>query len=126
MATIAAAALARLQSGSLDATALASALQTVLDERGLQIWLDVPEAQAVIASAHWDGSLRHDPRQDLLAVVDTNMGYNKANAAVERALTRSFSASVERNPSAPPAVPILCAAKKMARRRAPYGSPVRA
>jgi hypothetical protein len=86
VATIAAAALARLQSGSVDATALAGALQTALDGRALQIWLNAPDAQAVVANAHWDGSLYHEAGQDFLAVVDTNMGYNKANAAVERAL----------------------------------------
>jgi hypothetical protein len=86
VAQIAAAALARLQDGALDATALATALQTALDTRAVQIWLNAPEAQGVIADTHWDGSLRHDPGQDFLAVVDTNMGYNKANAAVAHSL----------------------------------------
>ena len=58
-----------------------AALQA-LEERHLLIYLDDPTAAAVLANRGWDGALRPG-LGDYLMVVDTNMGFNRANAAVQ-------------------------------------------
>jgi len=80
------AALTKVQNGDADLLALTSALVGALRERSIQVWLDNEEADAVLHAQGWDGALRPATGSDFLAVVDTNMGYNKADAAIERAL----------------------------------------
>jgi hypothetical protein len=64
--------------------ALGRAILEVLDERHLQVWLTDPanEATPLLAGQGWDGALR-ETTSDYLLAVDTNMGFNKANAAVQ-------------------------------------------
>ncbi len=80
------AALAHVQNGGANYMDLAGALYTALADRSIQAWLDNPAAEEVLSTAGWDGGLHPEEGKDYLAVVDTNMGYNKADAAVERAL----------------------------------------
>lgn len=83
MAELVGAAMAKAQAGSdLDLPALARALWQMLDERHLQIAVDDPVLAKMLAERGWDGGLRPPPRSDFLAVVDSNVGFNKANAAV--------------------------------------------
>jgi hypothetical protein len=87
MGELVAAALARLQGGGeLNPTALANALLTMLDRRHLQIAVDDPTVAALLAERGWDGGLRPPAGADFLAVVDSNLGYNKVNAAVQQAI----------------------------------------
>jgi hypothetical protein len=44
-----------------------------------------------MTEARWDGGLHPLPGADYLAVVDTNMGYNKADAAIQRSLAYSVT-----------------------------------
>lgn len=88
---LAEAALAKIQSGDADFPALASALVGALSERAVQIWLDNTEAAATLGEQGWDGALRPVAGRDFLAVVDTNMGYNKVDAAIERSLDYQVS-----------------------------------
>jgi hypothetical protein len=83
---IAQAALAKVQSGDINPIRAAAAVESALDQRDIQIWLRNEEAQAAVAAAGWDGALHYDRASDFLAIVETNMGYNKANAAVNRAV----------------------------------------
>lgn len=83
---LAQAVLTKVQGGDVDMLALASALVGALDARAVQVWLDNPEAAAILGAQGWDGALRPAPGSDFLAVVDTNMGYNKVDAAIERTL----------------------------------------
>jgi hypothetical protein len=78
-----AAAMAKLQGGDLDPVALAKALYEMLDGRHLQIAIDDPDLAALLREQRWDGALQPPSGGDYLAVVDTNVGYNKANAAVQ-------------------------------------------
>ena len=77
------AALVKLQGGGdLNMSALAQAVVTMLEGRHLQVAVDDPALAKVLAEQGWDGSLRPPAEGDFLAVVDTNVGFNKTNAAV--------------------------------------------
>ncbi len=85
----AAAVQAKLESdlGNVNLPKLARNMAAAADGRHLSIYLRDPDAAAVLTGAGWDGRLPTAPPGDFLMVVDTNMGYNKANLVVERALT---------------------------------------
>lgn len=89
--SIARAALDRIQAGDVNYGALLEAVQTAMDERSIQIWVNNPQVQSVMEEARWDGGLHPQPGADFLAIVDTNMGYNKADAAIERSLAYSVT-----------------------------------
>ena len=77
------AALAKLQGGGdLNVAALAQAAVAMLDGRHLQVAVDDPALAKIMAERGWDGGLRPPDGSDYLAVVDTNVGFNKTNAAV--------------------------------------------
>jgi hypothetical protein len=76
----------RVESGTIDLFKLLAAVQTATSERALQLWLDDPVAQAQIAQLGWDGGLHPAGDADFLALVDTNMGYNKVDAVIQRSL----------------------------------------
>jgi hypothetical protein len=80
------AAFARLQQGNVDPLTLAAGIGAALDRRSLQAWLLNPVGQAALAEYGWDGGLHPHPNADFIAVVDTNMGYNKVDALLTRAL----------------------------------------
>jgi len=85
MSEIAAAALARLLDGrQLDLLALGQAVLAMLDERHLQIAVADETVAALLAERRWDGALALPRQGDFLAVVDANVGFNKANAAVKQ------------------------------------------
>ncbi len=86
MPLLATSALTRLRAGSFNPLALAAAAKAALDQRAVQVWLPDPIAGQVLNAAGWDGALRPDPDADFVAVVDTNMGYNKVDAVLERGL----------------------------------------
>lgn len=79
-------ALQRLQSGEVNLIALLQATLQALDERAIQVWVDEPAVAAPLAELGWDGGLHPADHGDFLALVDTNMGYNKVDAVLERAL----------------------------------------
>lgn len=88
---VAGAALAQLQGGKFDATDLVAELTAALDDRSLQVWMDRPQVQKVLAEQEWDGGLHPPARGDFLAVVDSNVGYNKVDAAMQRGLQYEVS-----------------------------------
>ncbi|MBK8046945.1 MAG: DUF4012 domain-containing protein [Anaerolineales bacterium] len=79
-------ALDRIQGGKANLPALAMAVQAALTDRSIQAWVADPNIQAVLAEARWDGSIQPAQDSDFLAVIDTNMGYNKVDAAMQRQL----------------------------------------
>jgi hypothetical protein len=79
------AALGKLQSGAdLNWAALARAMLAMLDGRHLQIAVDDPTLSGLLAERGWDGALHPREGRDFLAIVDSNVGFNKTNAAVEQ------------------------------------------
>ncbi len=88
---IAKVALNRIQSGDVDYGALLTAVQAAMDDRSIQGWVNNPQVQSVLTAARWDGGLHPAAGADYVAVVDTNMGYNKVDAAIQRALTYSVT-----------------------------------
>jgi hypothetical protein len=83
MPLIAQSAMGRVQSGSFNPLALLNAVNAALNERAVQVWLADPAAAELLAQQGWDGRLRPIAGADYLALVDTNMGYNKVNAVLE-------------------------------------------
>ena len=86
MPTLAGAALMRLQGGDVDPIGLVQAGVAALNERAIQIVLNDPTAAAVLRDLGWDGSLQPTADQDFLAVIDTNMGYNKVDSVLQRGM----------------------------------------
>ncbi|MCZ7568456.1 MAG: DUF4012 domain-containing protein [Ardenticatenaceae bacterium] len=68
----------------VDAGRLLAAVSTALGEKHLQLSFEHPEAQAWARAQHWAGALDPVRPGDYLLVVESNMGYNKANRAVRR------------------------------------------
>ncbi len=74
-----------LQSGAdIDMAALARALYTALEARNLQVAVDDPALAALLAERRWDGGVRPPDDSDFLLVVDSNVGFNKANLLVQQ------------------------------------------
>jgi hypothetical protein len=73
------------QPETVDRFQLLQALWQILQERHLLIYLETPAAASWLRTQHWDGALRL-AEGDYLMVVDANLGFNKVNSHVERAL----------------------------------------
>ncbi len=78
---------------------LGGAMLQALDERHVLVQLDDPTAAAVLADRRWDGAVRPGSA-DYLMVVDSNLGFNKANAAVETTLAYAIDLSHPDTPTA--------------------------
>lgn len=83
---LAGAVMEQVQQGKVNYLALAAALQETLYTRSVQVWVDDADVQRELHEIGWDGALQAEKNADFLAVVDTNMGYNKVDAAIERQL----------------------------------------
>lgn len=83
---LATAALDTIQDGRANIFRLTAAALQALNERSIQVWLVNPAAAAVMHAQGWDGAIRPAPGSDFLAVVDSNLGYNKADASIQRQL----------------------------------------
>jgi len=73
------------QSGNVDPSRLAEALWAGLKERHILIYLHDPEAAALLTSLKWDGALL-PASGDYLQIVDSNVGFNKVDPVVRRAI----------------------------------------
>ena len=73
--------LAKITSGAIQPENLLTVLLQGLNEHHLLLKFDSPSMTALLASHRWDGVVR--PEQgDFLMAVDTNVGFNKTNAVV--------------------------------------------
>lgn len=86
---------ARIQVGDVDWLRLAKTVVRLLDEKHLLLYIPHPVVAPLLAERGWDGALRAGPA-DFLLVVDANVGYNKASAKVQQAIT--YEVDLGRNP----------------------------
>lgn len=89
MPTLAEAALNRVKGGNVDYLAMGQSVLTALNQRSIQVWLNNETAQAQMHELRWDGGLHPDEGSDFIAWIDSNLGYNKADAVIERSLAYS-------------------------------------
>ncbi len=68
----------------IDPITLARNMYTAVNSKRLQIYTRNPEVMAVLEELDWDGRLENPVNQDFLAIIDSNMGYNKANTLITR------------------------------------------
>lgn len=73
------------QLGEVDVVRLARNLVGALNDKHLQIYMLDPQVAERLDALGWNGRLPAPNAQDFLMVVDTNVGYNKANLFIERA-----------------------------------------
>ena len=71
---------------AVDPMTLAQNMNTAVAGKHLQIYLRDPGTQATLDRIGWDGRLENPHAQDFLAIVDTNMGFNKTNLYIDRTI----------------------------------------
>lgn len=100
MGTLAKALLEKLQGDpNLSWQKIGDAVLQALNERHILLQFDDPAMTAFIASRGWDGALRPGDG-DFLMVVDSNLGWNKVNAAAWTEINHSVDLSAIKNPQA--------------------------
>jgi hypothetical protein len=72
--------------GQLNLPVLAQNLHLALQQKHLQLYFRAPHLQNSLTQLGWDGGVTGRVGEDTLMVVDTNVGFNKANALVESSL----------------------------------------
>lgn len=73
--------------GSLDLLKLVETIFNSAAARDLQLYLIDPAQSALFERLGWAGQLANSHGQDFLLPLDTNMGYNKVNAVMQRSVT---------------------------------------
>ena len=76
------------ETGAADLPLLAKVLGQALQQRHLLIYVNDTSAQAILDEVGWSGNLR-PTSGDYLLVVDSNVGFNKANANVAQTIDYS-------------------------------------
>jgi hypothetical protein len=71
---------------SLDPVYLVRNMTQAIETGHLQLYMRDEAVAAVLEELGWDGRLHPPTDHDYLSVIDSNMGYNKANANIERSL----------------------------------------
>ncbi len=75
-----------LSGGTHDWRGMAAMLEQAVEERHLLVQFDNPQVTSLLAAQGWTNALQPSD-SDFLLVTDTNMGYNKTDAVVERHLS---------------------------------------
>jgi len=102
MGQIAKAAMERLTTGQgLQPLKLAQTLKQALDEKHILIFLADPQAACLLRGRNWDGALvPPSSPSDALLVVDSNVGFNKVDANVARAIRYQVDLTGKEGPRA--------------------------
>ena len=92
--------LQKLTSGSeeVDWPRLAENFAKLLSERHLLLQFDDPKISSFLADFEWDGAIKPG-EGDFLMVVDSNIGFNKTNAAVTSKITYDVDLTQPQNPT---------------------------
>ncbi len=80
---------------AIDPLFLAETLHRAAQEKHLQIYVHDPQVGAVLDQIDWDGRLEFPSSGDYFMVVDTNVGFNKANVFVESAISYNVELSAD-------------------------------
>lgn len=70
----------------IDPLAFAQNMNRAVTEKHLQIYMRNPNANTILDQINWNGRLENPNAQDFLAVIDTNMGFNKVNLHIDRTI----------------------------------------
>jgi hypothetical protein len=97
--SLAQAARERLENGDVSYAKLLRNIYTALGERSIQIWVEEPLLAKQLSLLGWDGGLYPAPGADFVALVDMNMGFNKADAVMQREI--SYAVTWPDGPTAP-------------------------
>lgn len=81
----------KLKSGRFNVFAMASAGRRAFNQRAIQVWVREPRVQERIRGWGWDGGLLPPADADYIALVDSNLGFNKVDAVIERSLDYQLS-----------------------------------
>ncbi|RLT40021.1 MAG: DUF4012 domain-containing protein, partial [Chloroflexi bacterium] len=84
--TMAGAILDKLKSGRFNIFAVAGAGRQAFNQRAIQVWVRDGRVQEQLHRWGWDGGLLPPKDADYLALVDSNLGFNKVDAVMERSL----------------------------------------
>jgi hypothetical protein len=97
LGTLGSAIQSRIESGlgGIDPLTLIKTVHMAAETEHVQIYMRDPQLAAVFDHLNWDGRLENPANQDVLAVVDSNMGYNKVNLFVTRTLEYEVTLSVD-------------------------------
>jgi hypothetical protein len=71
--------------GSFDPLALVTETRRALEEKHILIYVKDPQTAAILSDLYWDGAIRLT-EEDYLFAVDANIGWNKANARIEKSM----------------------------------------
>ncbi|MFZ1756860.1 MAG: DUF4012 domain-containing protein [Caldilineaceae bacterium] len=89
--TIAGAILEKLKSGRFNPFAVAGAGRQALNQRAIQVWVQDARVREQLHRWGWDGGLLPPQDADFLALVDSNLGFNKVDSVLERSLDYQVS-----------------------------------
>jgi len=84
---------------SLNLGALLNATQRALEEKHLLLAIGDSSLNEIAGEHHWIGAITPGD-QDYLYIVDSNVGFNKANALLERSINYAVDLSVPNQPTA--------------------------
>lgn len=80
---------------AIDPVILMTNIKSALKEKHLQIYIRDEKSANILNEINWNGGLNNPIIQDYIAVVDTNMGFNKVNLHVKRDLNYMVSLNNE-------------------------------
>ncbi len=86
--------LEKAQGGDIRPGSLLFAIKEALDRRHLLISVNDPAVQALLAESGWNGALQPGSG-DFVALVDSNVGWNKVNGRVEQTLAYTVTLSAD-------------------------------
>ena len=69
---------------SVNPILLSRNMYEAIQTKRLQLYFRDPEVVKVLEVIEWDGRIENRSNQDYLAIIDTNMGYNKVNLNIEK------------------------------------------
>lgn len=86
----------RIKRGEFERGAFVRALWKGLTAKNLMVYFNEPSIENALAQAGWSGSV-FSPVAASLAVIDSNVGFNKVNANITQAITYTINVGGERD-----------------------------